>query len=53
MPPNGTIWMICVLVFYLLGVLPTAYIAARILNCQAIRTLVDRNVWSAHVTRNH
>lgn len=52
MPPNGTIWLIYGLVSYLIGGLPTAYIAARLLKGQDIRKLGDRNVGAANVYRN-
>jgi len=52
LPPNGTIWLICGLVSYLIGGLPTAYIAARMLKGQDIRKLGDRNVGAANVYRN-
>ena len=52
MPPNGTIWLISGLVSYLIGGLPTAYIAARMLKGQDIRKLGDRNVGAANVYRN-
>ena len=52
MPPNGTIWLISGLASYLIGALPTAYIAARMLKGQDIRKLGDRNVGAANVYRN-
>ena len=52
MPPNGIIWLTFGLVSYLIGGLPTAYIAARMLKGQDIRQLGDRNLGAANVYRN-
>ena len=52
MPPNGTVWLILGLVSYLIGGLPTAYIAARMLKGQDIRQLGDCNLGAANVYRN-
>ena len=52
MPPNGIVWLIAGLGSYLIGGLPTAYIAARKLKGQDIRQLGDRNPGAANVYRN-
>ena len=51
MPPDGIAWLIFGLVSYLIGGLPTAYIAARMLKRQDIRQLGDRNPGAANVYR--
>ena len=52
MPPNSIVWLIVGLGSYLIGGLPTAYIAARKLKGQDIRQLGDRNPGAANVYRN-
>ena len=49
---TGFDWVILVLVSYLIGGIPTAYLAARWLKGQDIRQLGDRNVGAANVYRN-
>ena len=52
MPPNGIVLLIFGLVSYLIGGLPTAYIAARKLKGLDIRRLGDRNPGAANVYRS-
>ena len=52
MSPNGIIWLIFGLASYLIGGLPTAYIAARMLKGQDIRQVGDGNLGAANVYRN-
>ena len=52
MLPNGIVWLIAGLGSYLIGAVPTAYIAARKLKGQDIRQLGDRNPGAANVYRN-
>ena len=52
MPPDGIEWLIFGLVSYLIGGLPTAYIAARMLKGQDIRKLGDCNPGAANVYRS-
>lgn len=49
---TGFDWVLLALVSYLIGGIPTAYLAARWLKGQDIRQLGDRNVGAANVYRN-
>ena len=49
---NDLSWMTVALVSYLIGGIPTAYLAARLLKGQDIRQVGDRNVGAANVYRN-
>ena len=49
---TGLIWFAFALVSYLIGGIPTAYLAARLLKGEDIRTLGDHNVGAANVYRN-
>ena len=49
---TGFDWVVLVLVSYLIGGIPTAYLAARWLKGQDIRQVGDRNVGAANVYRN-
>ncbi|MCI0797947.1 MAG: glycerol-3-phosphate acyltransferase, partial [Chloroflexi bacterium] len=48
----GLTWFALALVSYLIGGIPTAYLAARLLKGADIRSLGDRNVGAANVYRN-
>mgnify|MGYP001206082962 CR=1 FL=1 len=52
MPPNGIVWLIFGLISYLIGGLPTAYIAGKKLTGLDIRRLGDRNPGAANVYRS-
>ena len=49
---DGLIWFSLVVASYLIGGIPTAYIATRLLTGQDIRQLGDRNSGAANVFRN-
>ena len=49
---DGLIWFSLVVTSYLIGGIPTAYIATRLLTGQDIRRLGDRNSGAANVFRN-
>ena len=49
---TGLTWFALALVSYLIGGIPTAYLAARLLKGEDIRSLGDRNVGAANVYRN-
>ena len=49
---DGLIWFSLIVASYLIGGLPTAYIATRLLTGQDIRQLGDRNSGAANVFRN-
>ena len=50
--PAGLTWIGLTLVSYLLGGIPTAYLATRFLKGRDIRQMGDRNVGAANVYRN-
>ena len=52
MSPSDLDWFIVGLVSYLIGGIPTAYLAARLLKGQDIRRVGDRNIGAANVYRN-
>ena len=49
---DGLAWLLVFLAAYLIGGIPTAYLAGRILMGRDIRDLGDRNVGAANVFRN-
>ena len=49
---DGLTWVSLIVVSYLIGGIPTAYIATRLLTGQDIRQLGDRNPGAANVFRN-
>ena len=49
---DGIAWLLVFLAAYLIGGIPTAYLAGRILMGRDIRDLGDRNVGAANVFRN-